>query len=215
MKPWTHSFLRIAGAGRSSHIAATTPHHHCRTTDTHTPGTAIHRSTTTSSTSHCRPPLPPIPATTSPPVPSPATRFFLSRSRPHYVWERVARATGAVAVGAGFGPSDLLTGNGSRLDIENINLLATLLIHAEHQGYWGKLGEQFEESMQSLLDRHLLAGVGRAFLLRGLAQRRPAAPPAPRGWPARVFRVQPAPPSASARRLWHYWSGTRLARRCR
>jgi len=57
------------------------------------------------------------------------------------------------------GRSDLLTGSGSRLDIENINLLATLLIHAEHQGYWSKLGEQFEEDMQSLLDRHLLAGL--------------------------------------------------------
>lgn len=57
------------------------------------------------------------------------------------------------------GRSDLLAGNGSRLDIENINLLATLLIHAEHQGYWRKLGEQFEEDMQSLLDRHLLAGL--------------------------------------------------------
>jgi hypothetical protein len=57
------------------------------------------------------------------------------------------------------GRSDLLTGNGSKLDIENINLLATLLVHAEHQGYWSKLGEQFEEDMQSLLDRHLLAGL--------------------------------------------------------
>src|SRR5437870_1053713 len=57
------------------------------------------------------------------------------------------------------GRSDLLTGSGSRLDIENINLLATLLVHAEHQGYWSKLGEQFEEDMQSLLDQHLLAGL--------------------------------------------------------
>ena len=57
------------------------------------------------------------------------------------------------------GRSDLLAGNGSKLDIENINLLATLLVHAEHQGYWSKLGEQFEEDMQSLLDRHLLAGL--------------------------------------------------------
>jgi hypothetical protein len=57
------------------------------------------------------------------------------------------------------GRSDLLAGSGSRLDIENINLLATLLIHAEHQGYWSKLGERFEEDMQSLLDRHLLAGL--------------------------------------------------------
>ena len=57
------------------------------------------------------------------------------------------------------GRSDLLTGNGSRLDIENINLLATLLVHAEHKGFWSKLGEQFEEDMQSMLDRHLLAGL--------------------------------------------------------
>ena len=57
------------------------------------------------------------------------------------------------------GRTDLLIGSGSRLDIENINLLATLLIHAEHQGYWSQLGEQFAEDMQSLLDRHLLAGL--------------------------------------------------------
>jgi hypothetical protein len=64
------------------------------------------------------------------------------------------------------GRSDLLTGNGSRLDIENINLLATLLIHAEHQGYWSKLGEEFEQDMQSLLDRHLLAGLVNAPWVR-------------------------------------------------
>ena len=57
------------------------------------------------------------------------------------------------------GRSDLLAGSGSKLDLENVNLLATLLIHAEHQGYWSKLGERFEEDMQSLLDRHLLAGL--------------------------------------------------------
>jgi hypothetical protein len=64
------------------------------------------------------------------------------------------------------GRSDLLTGNGSRLDIENINLLATLLVHAEHEGYWGKLGEQLEEDLQSLLDRHLLAGLVNAPWVR-------------------------------------------------
>ena len=57
------------------------------------------------------------------------------------------------------GRTDLLIGNGSRLDIENVNLLATLLVHAQHQGYWSKLGEQFEEEMLALLDRHLLAGL--------------------------------------------------------
>jgi hypothetical protein len=59
----------------------------------------------------------------------------------------------------GNGRSDLLAGSGSRLDIENINLLATLLVHAKHEGFWGKLGEQFEEDKQALLDRHLLAGL--------------------------------------------------------
>jgi hypothetical protein len=33
------------------------------------------------------------------------------------------------------GRSDLLTGSGSRLDIQNINLLATLLVHAQYQGF--------------------------------------------------------------------------------
>src|SRR5262249_36024653 len=43
------------------------------------------------------------------------------------------------------GRTDLLTGSGSRLDIQNINLLATLLVHAQCQGYWSQLGMQFEE----------------------------------------------------------------------
>src|SRR4029450_52672 len=52
------------------------------------------------------------------------------------------------------GRSDLLTGSGSRLDIENINLLATLLVHAQYQGYWNQLGMQFQEEMEALLQRH-------------------------------------------------------------
>jgi hypothetical protein len=55
--------------------------------------------------------------------------------------------------------TDLLAGSASRLDIENINLLASLLVHVEHHGYWKKLGERFEEDMQSLLHRHLLLGL--------------------------------------------------------
>jgi hypothetical protein len=57
------------------------------------------------------------------------------------------------------GRSDLLTGSGSRLDIENINLLATLLVHAQYQGYWKQLGMQFQEEMEALLERHLLNGL--------------------------------------------------------
>jgi hypothetical protein len=57
------------------------------------------------------------------------------------------------------GRSDLLTGSGSRLDIENINLLATLLVHAQYQGYWSQLGMQFQEEMEALLERHVLSGL--------------------------------------------------------
>jgi hypothetical protein len=57
------------------------------------------------------------------------------------------------------GRSDLLTGSGSRLDIQNINLLATLLVHAQYQGYWNQLGMQFEAEMEALLERHVLNGL--------------------------------------------------------
>jgi hypothetical protein len=57
------------------------------------------------------------------------------------------------------GRTDLLIGSGSTLDIQNINLIATLLIHSEYAGYWRSLGDQFRLEMESLLDRHLLAGL--------------------------------------------------------
>jgi hypothetical protein len=57
------------------------------------------------------------------------------------------------------GRSDLLTGSGSRLDIENINLLATLLVHAQYRGYWSQLGMQFQEEVEALLERHVLKGL--------------------------------------------------------
>ena len=57
------------------------------------------------------------------------------------------------------GRSDVLTGSGSRLDIQNINILATLLVHAEYRGYWSQLGTKFEKEMDALLEKHLLAGL--------------------------------------------------------
>jgi hypothetical protein len=57
------------------------------------------------------------------------------------------------------GRSDLLAGSASRLDIENINLLATLLTHVQYHGYWSDLGKQFEADMEVLLNKHLLAGL--------------------------------------------------------
>jgi hypothetical protein len=57
------------------------------------------------------------------------------------------------------GRTDLLIGSGSRLDIENINLVATLLVHAEYDGYWRVLGQEFCAEMEALLDRHILTGL--------------------------------------------------------
>jgi hypothetical protein len=57
------------------------------------------------------------------------------------------------------GRTDLLTGSGSRLDIQNINLLSTLLIHAQYQGYWSELGMQCQQEIELLLERHLLSGL--------------------------------------------------------
>jgi len=57
------------------------------------------------------------------------------------------------------GRTDLLVGSGSRLDIRNVNLIATLLVHAEYDGYWRLLGEQFKYEMEALLQRHLLPGL--------------------------------------------------------
>jgi hypothetical protein len=58
--------------------------------------------------------------------------------------------------------TDILLGPGSPSDIHNINLLATLLMHAqagEEGGYWQSLGELFVRDFSALLDRHLISGV--------------------------------------------------------
>jgi hypothetical protein len=58
--------------------------------------------------------------------------------------------------------TDIMVGPGSKVDIHNINLLATLLVHAQSpggDGYWSSLGEQFANELAALLDRHLLAGL--------------------------------------------------------
>jgi hypothetical protein len=57
------------------------------------------------------------------------------------------------------GRTDLLIGPGSRLDIENINLVATLLVHSEYDGYWGALGQDFRVELETLLGRHILSGL--------------------------------------------------------
>jgi hypothetical protein len=63
------------------------------------------------------------------------------------------------------GRTDLMVGPGSRADISNINLIATLLVHAQSsgaEGYWNSLGELFVRDLTALLDRHMLAGLAEA-----------------------------------------------------
>ena len=60
------------------------------------------------------------------------------------------------------GRTDILVGPGSRQDISNINLIATLLVHAQSSaadGFWSSLGELFVKDLSMLLDRHMLAGL--------------------------------------------------------
>jgi hypothetical protein len=64
------------------------------------------------------------------------------------------------------GRTDLLIGSGSRLDIQNINLLSTLLVHSEYDGYWHSLGDQFRLELESLLRRHILTGLLKAPWVR-------------------------------------------------
>ena len=57
------------------------------------------------------------------------------------------------------GRTDLLIGSGSKLDVQNINLISTLLVHSEYDGYWGLLGQQFSGEIEALLKRHILTGL--------------------------------------------------------
>ena len=54
----------------------------------------------------------------------------------------------------------------SKVDIHNINLVATLLCHVKHGGYWHSLGNRFVEEMMALLRRHMLEGLTAAPWVR-------------------------------------------------
>ena len=47
----------------------------------------------------------------------------------------------------------------SETDIENINLIATLLSHHQTLAYWKRLGGRFVADVEALLRRHLLQGM--------------------------------------------------------
>src|SRR5262249_60828009 len=54
--------------------------------------------------------------------------------------------------------TDVLTCQ-SKTDIENINLIATLLSHRQTSAYWKHLGGRFVADVEALLGRHLLQGI--------------------------------------------------------
>jgi hypothetical protein len=54
--------------------------------------------------------------------------------------------------------TDVLTCR-SLQDIDTVNLVATLLTHVEHGGFWEDLGGQFIAEVEGLLDRHGLSGL--------------------------------------------------------
>jgi hypothetical protein len=54
--------------------------------------------------------------------------------------------------------TDVLTCQ-SKTDIQNVNLMATLLSHHQTHAYWMQLGGRFVADMEELLKRHLLQGI--------------------------------------------------------
>ncbi len=58
--------------------------------------------------------------------------------------------------------TDLLIGTSSSVDIENINLIATLLTHRryrQHRGIWQDMGGSFEHDLEHILNTHMLSGI--------------------------------------------------------
>ncbi len=47
----------------------------------------------------------------------------------------------------------------SKRDIFNVNLIATLLVHDQFDGFWKPLGDMFQVALRDILDRHHLLGV--------------------------------------------------------
>jgi hypothetical protein len=54
--------------------------------------------------------------------------------------------------------TDILSAK-SRRDIENINLVATLLMHTQSNGYWARLGTALIKRIENMLKDHVLSGI--------------------------------------------------------
>lgn len=81
-------------------------------------------------------------------------RWYFLGSRP----DRLDRFPNSIE-----GRTDVLIGAGSRLDIRNVNLLASLLVHATvsrgARGFWHKTGAELRQAADRLLAEHELSGV--------------------------------------------------------
>ncbi len=58
--------------------------------------------------------------------------------------------------------TDIFTGSGSALDIANVNLVATLLVHHQYEelaGIWHECGGNFKSQVRELLKKHELLGI--------------------------------------------------------
>jgi hypothetical protein len=58
--------------------------------------------------------------------------------------------------------TDIIVGVSSPLDIHNVNLAASLLVHHQFRdfcGYWAELGARFENSLVKILQEHQLLGL--------------------------------------------------------
>ncbi|KND51438.1 MAG: hypothetical protein ABA06_03985 [Parcubacteria bacterium C7867-001] len=87
----------------------------------------------------------------------------------NFEWWKIAGRARALEIAPqlpfDFGRSDVLTAT-SPVDVRNINLVATLLVHATFGGYWEKLGKKFVKDFKELLDRHMLTALLGAPWLR-------------------------------------------------
>ena len=56
------------------------------------------------------------------------------------------------------GRTDILSAS-TRCDIKNVNLIATLILHEELEGFWSDLGRQLRQDIDKLLQDHQLSGL--------------------------------------------------------
>lgn len=80
---------------------------------------------------------------------------------PDFLWWTCAGEAVVILPRFPFPPSrtDVLVGITDPQDIENVNLIATLLIHRQYRGAWANVGSWFVDRVREIFARHELSGV--------------------------------------------------------